>query len=179
MNERHQINLIGLDKLNVLDWLKVHIPDMQLTGSLSLLAYGVYKTRIVGDIDIVSFNPSFANALVNNDSIETDGFTSSEGGNNESQQELRSVRIKKDGISIDCFLSDSPQDCKDFDFIGGRKFKVSYPKYSIKAKREYITALMKMDALTDFRRKKLYKHTQDIIKYNEWLEANKMPFDDF
>lgn len=178
MNERQQINLIGLNKLNVLDWLKVHIPDMQLTGSLSLLAYGVYKTRIVGDIDIVSFNPSFAKVLVEDKHVTTDEFLNSE-PDGQSETNLRSVRIEKDGISIDCFLSGTPQDCKEFNFISGRKFKVSHPKYSIKAKREYITALMKMDELTEFRRKKLYKHTQDIIKYNEWLEANKMPFDDF
>lgn len=191
MTTQDQVKYIGLDKLNVLDKLKTLILDFQVTGSISLLMYGI-TDRKINDIDIVVPNFDFLSEIEKNYSVDyTVDYTL-----NQIKEEIEvgdhtksvfpfdfvSTRTKNvmmpnkagfkiDGVKIDAFVGKDLV-CKELTSLGGAKFKVTHPYYSIEAKERFIhnyINLAEKQPLKSHQKETIMKHMKDMCNYHYCL----------
>jgi hypothetical protein len=177
MNIQEQTEFLGFDKLNALDTLAIYLPTFQITGSISLFEYGVCKRKI-SDIDIVVNSFDCITYLENFFNVE---YTFDYTDEIETKQDFHPVKLDGhlkylvpnraktliNGVNI-CIFVGKNQECKFFEYMNERKFKVSHPRYAIEAKRRYLLDLEeieKKDTLNDFQSKKRAKHLADILAY--------------
>lgn len=132
------------------------LPNVKITGSLSLLAFGVLEhSRKIGDLDfcIESFSPSDVSRL------EKEGFAFFDSYYTFDESDDFKFFVEKNGIKADFFK------CKvKFASInsGGIEGDYAYPIYSIDAKRRYVKHFESLDELSSAELWALNKHRFDI-----------------
>lgn len=172
MTQHEQIQLLGLDKLKVIDKINVMLRgDFQLTGSISLVEYGIVK-REISDIDIVV--ESFSILKI---ALRVKGYKHSYwfgySDNTGTPKVTNRISFEIDGVKCCAFYSEH-QEFKVCDYILERKFRVSHPRYAIAAKKKYVRDLFQKDKLNKFQISKLKKHSSDIqLYYEKYVEESR------
>lgn len=181
MTSQEQIEFLGLDKLNVLDILKLNLQSFQLTGSISLFEFDVIKRKI-SDIDIVVDSFDCLHSFESSTGLSLN-YTFDYTDEIEQKKDFHPVKLdghlkylvpnrascKINGVNV-CFFVGKKQEFKHCEYMRDRKFKVSHPRYAIEAKRQYLLNLVEIEKekpLTDFQKAKRIKHSSDILAYDE------------
>jgi hypothetical protein len=188
MTIEQQTTLIGFEKLNALDVLVTLIPNFQLTGSISLLAYGVNERKIE-DIDIVVNSFACVEHIGKSYNLS---YTFDYTDDIEQVKELHPHKVDGHlkylvpnrahmvvhGVKV-CIFVGKNQECQFFEFMNERKFKISHPIYAIEAKKKYLDDLYKMEKLNHFQYAKMSKHSMDVANYLKWendQDKSDLPF---
>ena len=184
MNQDDQIQYLGLDKLNVLDKINNALSgQFQITGSISLLEYGIIK-RKVNDIDITVRSLDFIKKIFDKKDYEfQEWFDYSEKledpkkTDQEKGKVTNRVSFKINGVKVCAFFFEKGKSMNK-KYMVGREFKVLHPKYSIKAKKRFIQRMLEKDDLTDYQIYQFRKHMEDILSYGKYQNTKKeqLPF---
>ena len=177
MNNLKQIVYIGLKKLKTIKALKQLLhEDFQLTGSISLLSYSV-NSRKIGDVDIVvpKFKELIKTLLKKEIDFQLFSVSSEHYGDPNDFEHLNDIEFENlDRVQfyinkqkVDAF-SMKVQNYKVEKLLFSGNVKVSDPKYSIKAKRQYTTKLLRKNSLTEYQHRTLIKYMKDINNYQNW-----------
>ncbi|MGB1216446.1 MAG: hypothetical protein ACPG5P_01135 [Saprospiraceae bacterium] len=170
MTAKEQIQLIGIDKFNVLDRIHQLLKGKFLiTGSISLLAYGICK-RTIGDIDILVDDLDAFKTL-----LEKQNFMTEEGGHYDKGNNFIPERVgfSIKGVKCCAFRRKPRQRFKSFSFLASRTFNVAHPKGAIEAKKGYVKVLYSEDRLTAAQIARLNKHSADIEAYYQQFMITK------
>lgn len=154
MNTEDQIKLIGLDKLVALDRLRVIIPRFHITGSISLLWYGVIS-RAVGDIDIVVEHKPYLELSRLRDEPPSALY-----------DDQTHVQFRVDNVNVCAFYSER-EETKEIDLFGV-KHRIAHPIHSILAKQSYVDQLNSYLFLTKEQKARRDKHQKDIDAFISW-----------
>lgn len=173
MTEEEQIKYLGLDKLNVIDKINIVLNgEFQLTGSISLVEYGIVKRKI-GDIDIVVKSLDRLKVVFDQKGYDfKEWFDYSEELENPKNtlqgkgKVTNRISFEIDGIKC-CAFYGPLETFNVCTYMLNREFKVSHPRYSIEAKKKYVQRLFEKDHLNPFQVSSLSKHNSDIQLYYE------------
>lgn len=181
MTTKQQLDFLGSEKAAALSVLYQKIPIFRLTGSISLIEWGVCQ-RPVSDIDLVVGSFDEICSISDSFSVDYDFDYTDE---MEHSPILKSVGHEReplvfalcplpnrayfviDGVKCCVFLG-KDQEAKMCQ-IAGLDFLVSHPRYAVDAKRKYLKDLEEMEAqkpLTEFQQAKRAKHLADVSAYD-------------
>lgn len=181
MDIQKQSDFLGAEKAAALAILYKKIAIFRLTGSISLIEWGVIE-RVVSDIDIVVGSWEELEAISKEFSVDFDFDYSDEmehaplsksiGHNQEplvfALRPLPNRAHFKIGNVNCCVFLGKYQEAKMCQ-IAGLDFLVSHPRYAIEAKRRYLKDLEEIESkkpLTEFQQAKRAKHFVDILAYD-------------
>lgn len=172
---------MGADKAAALAVLYHKIPIFRLTGSISLIEWGVCQ-RTVSDLDIVV--GSFDEICAISDAFSVD-FEFDYSDEMQHTPLYKSVGHEREPLvfalrplpnrahfSINgvkcCVFLGKDQEAKMCS-IAGLEFLVSHPRYAVEAKRRYLKDLQEIESqkpLTEFQKSKRAKHLADVLAYD-------------
>lgn len=181
MTTQQQTDFLGEDKASALAVLYQKIPIFRLTGSVSLIEWGVCE-RSVSDIDIVVGTFDEIWAISDSFSVDYD-FDYTE--DMEHSPIYKSVGHEREplvfalrplpnrahfkiGVVDCCVFLGKDQEAKMCN-IAGLDFLVSHPRYAVDAKRKYLKDLEEIEVkkpLTEFQQAKRAKHLADVTAYD-------------
>jgi hypothetical protein len=181
MTQQQQSDFLGDDKINTLFIIYQKIPLFRLTGSISLIEWGICERRI-SDIDIVVDTFDEIQDISNvfpvefdfdyTDEMEHAALLKSIGHEQEpltfALRPLPNRAYFKIGEVNCCVFLGKGQEVKSCQ-IGGIDFLVSHPKYAIEAKKRYLKDLEHIESkmpLTEFQKAKRTKHMADVLAYD-------------
>ena len=181
MTNQQQFDFLGEDKASALAILYQKIPNFRLTGSISLIEWGVCQ-RPVSDIDIVVGTFDEIQAIADSFPVDYDfDYTD----DMEHSPILKSVGHEREplifalrplpnrahfqigGVKCCVFLGKG-QEAKMCQ-IAGLDFLVSHPRYAVEAKRKYLKDLEEIETqkpLSEFQQAKRAKHLADVSAYD-------------
>lgn len=181
MTTQQQSDFLGEDKASALAVLYQKIPIFRLTGSISLIEWGVCQ-RMVSDLDIVV--GSFDEILAISDAFSVD-FAFNYADEMQHEPLYKSIGHEREplvfalrplpnrahfkiGVVDCCVFLGKDQEAKMCQ-IAGLDFLVSHPRYAVEAKRKYLKDLEEIEAkkpLTGSQQAKRAKHLADVSAYD-------------
>lgn len=188
MTIAEQEQYLGTGKLKVLEQLHILLPDMQLTGSISLFEYDCIK-RDINDIDIVVSEDlgkvgRRLEAFYSVDYSVDYGDEMQQIG--ESSVFVRGVIPNRIFFEVGavkvCVFYGTNQEHKLCSYLSG-VIKVSHPRYAIRAKLRYLADLDEVErsagGLTEFQKNKRTKHATDIAAFCKKFDLTANNFANF
>lgn len=186
MTNQQQSDFVGEEKAAVLAVLYQKIQIFRLTGSISLIEWGVCQ-RPVSDIDLVVGTFDEIWAIAEHFSVEYDFDYTDEMEHSPLFKSIGHEReplafalrpmpnrahFKINGVKCCVFLGKDQEAkmCR----IAGLDFLVSHPRYAVEAKRKYLKDLKEVEVqkpLTEFQQAKRAKHLDDVLAYENWEKA--------
>lgn len=155
---------------------------MELTLVASEFEYDIIKRKI-SDIDIVVKSLDRLKVIFDEKGYEfqewfdySDKLESPKETLQEKGKVTNRISLEIAGVKC-CAFSSLQQDFKVCEYMLNRRFRVSHPIYSIKAKKKYVADLSKLDTLNKFQLSKLKKHNSDIQSFYEKFKGDLvLPF---
>ena len=174
MTTEQQTDLLGFDKLNVLDRLNIILPNFYVTGSVSLVEYGVVS-RPIHDLDICVRNMDLCYRLIDKGYTVDFDFDYEQPLPKDSVVQLKGKIANRAGVMINgipvcIFYVKDEEETKMVEFMCGRRFQIAHPRYAIGAKRGYLLNLNQKPILTAEQKARKDKHQADVDAFEEWLK---------
>ena len=158
-------------KNTVLLMLLFKYPNLLLTGSYGLKLLGI-TDREPNDLDLQCDSETLLK-IIKNEEASISNEQGSEMEVEESEKDY--IRLKIADVFCCVFLSKEDAKIYKTEKINGFDAKLSDPKLSIDAKKQYVAQFLNSTNPTEYAFKKTSQHLEDIFKYSQWdSKRNKM-----